>query len=57
MLHAKGIHGVYRPTVIFLAVKCWWPTSNELGMQKTRRICGNHMEYVGWEDGRKWLVY
>ena len=50
MLHAKEFYGVYRPTVIFLTVKCRWPTSNELGMQKTRRICGNRMEYVGWED-------
>jgi len=24
--------------------------SDELGMQKTRRVCGNRMEYVRWED-------
>jgi hypothetical protein len=50
MLHAKEVHGVYRPTVIFLTVKCRWPTLDELGMQKTRRACGNRMEYVHWED-------
>jgi hypothetical protein len=50
MLHAKEFRGVYRPTVIILTVKYRWPTSDELGMQKTRRACGNRMEYVHWED-------
>jgi hypothetical protein len=32
MLHAKEFHGVYRPTMTFLAVKCRWPTLDGLGM-------------------------
>jgi len=33
-------------------VKCRWPTSDELGMQKTRRACGNRMEYVNAFTGK-----